>query len=803
MYTGVPILIEVGDASGGAGGGLEFQFSFQAILNDNCGAPTVIPADAMSFHEVISTCAATPDAVEPQVSCGYPSRSHSVWYTYTPRYSGSVTISTAGTNYSTVLAIFTGTCGAPVEVACVAGTSISCLPLDADVPILIEVADQISPGTGGDLVFDLVFDPVRIHWNENAGELLQKLAPDLASWPGVTDMTATLIPSPNDIVEPETVGWYESFLLSDHTLGSELSLEMPDGVVFTTGRLRRTSGAEITCANEETGFCGGKENPCGVSGDAGDMLVQQQYAATQPPLVVEDGAGLELQFKTDCTIRWVRFKMILASDEFPEYATSQPTPPGGKPESGAYTDTFGAFLNGYNVALLDAVDLQGKPMKALVNVANQVIKLNNNTSGIQQNNSESLYEGVTLADNYTQVKFAIEYDGFAAREPTAGSTQWRPLTFQRGIDPPEPPQEYHSLRLVVTDLKDALLDTAAFVSSLEFVTCHCPPQDADGDGDVDLTDFGEFQSCFNGPNRPYADLWTVCFCLDADRDGDVDLNDFSEFQACFNGPNRPPACGGSSSMNGPESFALDPLNLLDGLDSFDVTFDLLSPQAGQTITAGDALEWHVAVSVAGGNQGLGGCNYSLFLGPDDGPGPGLDGVWGTDDDENLVDIALDTAWWSEVYAVAGAGGKPEVGAEVRAGGSAGGPGMNVLPSTGYNSRPGTLLQIGTGHLDWDPWRYATTPPPARWRGTHTWGVGLADRKDELLLDIDGDYELSVGWIDTTNLAPGHYVLVLVPGETAMVLRPDVDLSVPQIGSVVTYAASVSGPVSTEFDVTAP
>ena len=73
----------------------------------------------------------------------------------------------------------------------------------------------------------------------------------------------------------------------------------------------------------------------------------------------------------------------------------------------------------------------------------------------------------------------------------------------------------------------------------------------------------------------------------------------------------------------------------------------------------------------------------------------------------------------------------------------------------------------------------------------------------MLLDIDGDYELSVGWIDTTNLAPGHYVLVLVPGETAMVLRSDVDLSVPQIGNVVTYAGSVSGPVSIEFDVTAP
>ncbi len=51
-----------------------------------------------------------------------------------------------------------------------------------------------------------------------------------------------------------------------------------------------------------------------------------------------------------------------------------------------------------------------------------------------------------------------------------------------------------------------------------------------------------------------------------------------------------------------------------------------------------------------------------------------------------------------------------------------------------------------------------------------------------------------------NLAEGHYVLVLVPGETIGVLRSDVDLSVPHGGNVVTYAGSVSGPVQVEFDI---
>ncbi len=76
--------------------------------------------------------------------------------------------------------------------------------------------------------------------------------------------------------------------------------------------------------------------------------------------------------------------------------------------------------------------------------------------------------------------------------------------------------------------------------------CNAPPQDTDGDGDVDLGDFGQFSACFNGPNRawsgPPADQ-NVCRCVDADGDLDVDLTDFSTFSGCFNGPNRPPVCG--------------------------------------------------------------------------------------------------------------------------------------------------------------------------------------------------------------------------------------------------------------------
>ncbi|MBN1489457.1 MAG: right-handed parallel beta-helix repeat-containing protein [Phycisphaerae bacterium] len=67
------------------------------------------------------------------------------------------------------------------------------------------------------------------------------------------------------------------------------------------------------------------------------------------------------------------------------------------------------------------------------------------------------------------------------------------------------------------------------------------PPDFDFDGDVDLTDFGAFAACFNGPNRPPAPGCAVN--ADLDDDTDVDLSDFAIFASCFNGPNRPPAAG--------------------------------------------------------------------------------------------------------------------------------------------------------------------------------------------------------------------------------------------------------------------
>jgi len=62
-----------------------------------------------------------------------------------------------------------------------------------------------------------------------------------------------------------------------------------------------------------------------------------------------------------------------------------------------------------------------------------------------------------------------------------------------------------------------------------------PCGDFDGDGDVDLSDFTQFQLCFGGSNNPPAPTCPPGVDADCDADGDVDLADFLIFQQNFTG----------------------------------------------------------------------------------------------------------------------------------------------------------------------------------------------------------------------------------------------------------------------------
>jgi len=72
------------------------------------------------------------------------------------------------------------------------------------------------------------------------------------------------------------------------------------------------------------------------------------------------------------------------------------------------------------------------------------------------------------------------------------------------------------------------------IGAFEFVPA--VPGDRDGDGDVDLADLGDLETCTSGPNMEAA---PACATLDFDSDGDVDQSDFGTFQRCYSGEGNP------------------------------------------------------------------------------------------------------------------------------------------------------------------------------------------------------------------------------------------------------------------------
>jgi len=69
--------------------------------------------------------------------------------------------------------------------------------------------------------------------------------------------------------------------------------------------------------------------------------------------------------------------------------------------------------------------------------------------------------------------------------------------------------------------------------------CNTPPQDNNGDGFVDGTDYGAFAACFNGTGNPYNG---DCACFDVNDDGSIDITDYGTFAGCYNGTGNPPNC---------------------------------------------------------------------------------------------------------------------------------------------------------------------------------------------------------------------------------------------------------------------
>ena len=122
------------------------------LSNDTCASPRAVAS--LPFSEDLNTSSATPSGDDP-VSCSGGSDSASVWYSLTTNIDTTIGIDTAGSDYDTVLSVYTGVCASLARVACSddfgdsissANRSVLTFAASAGTTYLIEVSGKVSGG---------------------------------------------------------------------------------------------------------------------------------------------------------------------------------------------------------------------------------------------------------------------------------------------------------------------------------------------------------------------------------------------------------------------------------------------------------------------------------------------------------------------------------------------------------------------------------------------------------------------------------------------------------------------------------
>ncbi|HEX2838446.1 MAG TPA: S8 family serine peptidase [Phycisphaerales bacterium] len=164
---------------GTAGGLADFAFVLTptAPANDTCASPTTIPGATYGTFApaLLDTDRATISLCEHDETCGSSNgNSNSVWYQFTPFEDGQITIDTYGSDYDTVLSIFTtsSACAVIINGNCLNGSSVACnddsagglqssiadFEVDQGETYFIKVADYNPTEGGGALDFNFVFE---------------------------------------------------------------------------------------------------------------------------------------------------------------------------------------------------------------------------------------------------------------------------------------------------------------------------------------------------------------------------------------------------------------------------------------------------------------------------------------------------------------------------------------------------------------------------------------------------------------------------------------------------------------------
>ena len=163
-----------------------FQYAPDSVSNNNCSTATVIPGGNVpggitNFNPPdVDVFYATTGLCDPDASCirGDETLFHSVWYTFTPEFRGSINVNTVGSGYDTVLLIRsscpTALIGPGGQVTCITGTGLACndnisaANLDSQIlnfPVtggttyrfMVASKNQFVPNGNGDGILDFNF----------------------------------------------------------------------------------------------------------------------------------------------------------------------------------------------------------------------------------------------------------------------------------------------------------------------------------------------------------------------------------------------------------------------------------------------------------------------------------------------------------------------------------------------------------------------------------------------------------------------------------------------------------------------
>jgi len=150
VTAGVVYYIEIASFSAG-GGTLVLHISGSDTGPSNDAITNPIDIESMPYANTQSTTGASTAGNDPSFACASGQRSNTVWYSYTPGSSQTLVVDTFGSSYDTVLAVWTGSPGSLVSVACsdeTPGSSQSQVSVSvlSGVSYYIEVASYFSGG---------------------------------------------------------------------------------------------------------------------------------------------------------------------------------------------------------------------------------------------------------------------------------------------------------------------------------------------------------------------------------------------------------------------------------------------------------------------------------------------------------------------------------------------------------------------------------------------------------------------------------------------------------------------------------